>query len=250
MGVRVWAGWREAVPDWRSTIGDQEGFQQRMDFDLQELRPRAAGVVPRSLARELAQELGLERPLVALDLESTGLDPRADRIVEISLARIEPGGDVESLNTLVFPGLPMPPGAERIHGISDADVAEAPTFADVAAKVARLLRGADLAGYNLLRFDLPLLSAELNRAGLSLEREGRRIVDACAVFKRKERRNLAAAYRFYCGRDLRDPHTAAGDVIATLEVLAGQLRRYSDLPRDVDGLDWFARRRQRPSLSS
>lgn len=220
---------------------DEQPIQERMDFLGRGpyLRPRGTAPDVVRTAAELARALGLATPLVFLDLETTGLDPAADRIVELSLVRVEPDGAVEPLSTLVDPGVPVPLASSAVHGIVDADLGGAPTLPELASRVARTLRGADLAGYNLVRFDLPLLRAEMARAGIPLAIDEARVIDASVIFRRMERRDLEAAYRFYVGGEPGGAHTAAGDVAATMEVLLGQLRRYPELPRRVDELAVF-----------
>lgn len=220
---------------------DEQPIQERIDFlgAGPMLRPRPGAPDVAGAARALARALSLSTPLVFLDLETTGLDPRTDRVVELSLARVDPGGRVDTLSTLVDPGVPVPPATSAIHGIADPDVRGAPTLAELASRVARRLRGADLAGYNLSRFDLPLLRAELSRSGIDVVWDGARVIDASVIFRRMERRNLEAAYRFYVGGPLPSAHTAAGDVAATMEVLVAQLQRYPELPRQVAELAVF-----------
>lgn len=182
------------------------------------------------------RNLDLDRPLVCLDLETTGTDLQRDRIVEIALVRVEPDGTRQEFVARVNPGIAIPFDATRVHGIADADVREAPRFAEIAPQVAALLEGADLAGFNTGRFDVPLLLAEFERAGVNLDLAGRRHLDACVIFHAKERRDLTAAYAFYCGKTHEGAHSALADARATLEILDGQLARYPDLPRDIDGL--------------
>jgi DNA polymerase-3 subunit epsilon len=177
------------------------------------------------------RHLVLDRPIVFLDLETTGPNPGMDRIVEISMIKVFPDGRRETLTHRVHPGMPIPPESTQIHGISDADVADAPRFAAIAAEIVRFIGDADLAGFNILRFDLPVLLREMTEAGCRFDPSGRAVVDPQVIFHRKEPRDLAAAYRFYCGRELHDPHTARADVEASLEVLDGQLAAYPDLPR-------------------
>ncbi|MBE0566118.1 MAG: 3'-5' exonuclease [Krumholzibacteria bacterium] len=185
------------------------------------------------------RNLALDRPLVAFDLETTGVDVDRDRIVQIGLVRLEPGGTSRTWNRLVNPERPIPAEATAIHGISDDDVRDQPTFAQLTAEVETWLAGADLAGFNSTRFDLPLLQAELRRAGSALAFAGARHLDAMSIFHQMERRDLTAAYRFYCGKELTGAHDALADVTATLEVLDAQLERYAELPRDLDALHRF-----------
>jgi DNA polymerase-3 subunit epsilon len=185
------------------------------------------------------QNLSLSRPLVAFDLETTGIDVERDRIVQLALIRVEPGGTRRTFETLVNPERPIPPEATRIHGIKDSDVAHAPTFSQIRREVEEMLDGADLAGFNSIHFDAPLLQNELRWAGSQLDLNQAQHVDAMRIFHLKEPRNLEAALRFYCGEELIGAHSALADTEATLSVLDAQLGRYDDLPRDVEGLHKF-----------
>ena len=181
--------------------------------------------------------LDLQRPLAFFDLETTGTDPARDKIVEISILKIEPGGERESVTRRINPERPIPKEASAVHGILDADVATAPTFPQVARELLALLADADLAGFNVRRFDVPLLDREFRECGCDLALAERRIVDAMTIFHRKEPRDLTAAVRFFLDRDHAGAHGAAADVLASLDVLEAQLARYPDLPRSVDELD-------------
>ncbi|MDI6775562.1 MAG: 3'-5' exonuclease [Verrucomicrobiota bacterium] len=184
-------------------------------------------------------KLKLDRPLAFFDIESTGASPRADRIIDLTIIKLMPDGARSTHNYRVNPGMPIPPEATRIHGIADADVAGCPRFADVAAEAFQVLDGADLGGYNILRFDIPLLTEEFLRAGLRFTPDGRRIIDAQRIFHRREPRDLAAALAFYCGELHLGAHRAEADVLATIRVLQGQFDRYADLPRDLAELDKY-----------
>jgi DNA polymerase-3 subunit epsilon len=183
------------------------------------------------------KHLVLNKPLAILDLETTGTDPLTDRIIEIGILKVLPEGQQKHCNYRVNPGIPIPPEATAIHGIADTDVATAPSFADLASNVWAFLEGCDLCGFNLKRFDLRVLYVECNRASQPLSLEGRVILDPMEIFHARERRDLAAAVRFYCGREHEGAHAAFTDVLATAEVLDAMLCRYADLPRTVDGLD-------------
>jgi DNA polymerase-3 subunit epsilon len=185
------------------------------------------------------QHLQLDRPLVVFDLETTGIDVEKDRIVQIAMIRVEPDGSRDEWETLVNPECPIPPQATAVHGISDADVRDAPTFSQVRGEVEQRLAGADVAGFNSVRFDLPLLEAELARAGSRPEWTGVRHLDALRIFHTMERRDLTAAYRFYCDEDLVGAHGALADARATLEVLDAQVGRYDEVPADPDALHRF-----------
>ena len=191
------------------------------------------------LAQELAAHLVLARPLVCVDLEATGVWPGQDRIVQIAAASIFPDGRVSTWSSLVNPEQPMPPAALAIHGITDAMVASAPTFAQLAQTVGALLSDCDLTGYNVARFDRRLLAAEFRRAGFKDPTVGARVVDAYTIFVRQEPRSLDAALRFYRvqeGQAGRQAHDASSDVEATVAVLVAQLHAYPDLPKTVDAL--------------
>ena len=183
------------------------------------------------------RHLVLHAPLACFDLETTGTDPARDKIVEIAIARVEPEGGRRTYARRVNPGRPIPPEATAVHGIGDADVRDAPSFRQIAGEVLEMLSGADLAGFNVRRFDVPLLERELREAGCDLALKGRRVLDAMAIFHRKEPRDLSAAVRFFLGRDHDGAHGSAADAEAALDVLDAQLARYDDLPREVPGLD-------------
>ncbi len=191
------------------------------------------------MADPLPFPVPLERPLAFFDLETTGLAVGKDRIVELALIRLSPGGDVFERVRRFNPGVPIPPEASAVHGIHDADVADEPTFASVARSLAELLDPCDLAGFNVRRFDLPMLLAEFRRAGVEFRVGDRRVVDVQMIFHREEPRDLSAAARFYLGRELEDAHSALADIRATAAVLGAQLERYAHLPRDLSGLDAY-----------
>ena len=195
------------------------------------------------LAQELAAHLALTRPLVCIDLEATDIWPGHDRIVQIAAASIFPDGSVSTWSSLVNPEQPIPPAATAIHGLTDATVASAPTFAQLAPTVAALLSDCDLTGYNAARFDRRLLAAEFSRAGFEDPTVGARVIDAYSIFVRQEPRSLDAALRFYGvqeGQAARQAHDASSDVKATVAVLVAQLNTYLELPRTVGGLhDWL-----------
>lgn len=187
------------------------------------------------------EHLQLERPLVVFDLETTGTHVETDRIVEIAVLRIDAAGNRESKRRLINPERPIPRQATAVHGIRDEDVRDAPTFRQIARGLLEFLGDADLAGFNVSRFDVPLLERELRSCGLDLRVAGRRVVDAMTIYHKKERRDLSAAVRFFLHRDHPEAHSAEADVAATAEVLEAQLAHYSDLPRTVDELDAWIR---------
>ncbi len=187
-------------------------------------------------------QLQLKNPIIFLDLETTGVDVSRDRIVEISLVKVLPGGDREVKTRRVNPEMPIPPEATAIHGITDDDVKDAPVFRAIAKSLASYMEGCDLGGYNSNRFDIPMLVEEFLRAGVDVDFKRRKFVDVQNIFHQKERRTLEAAYKFYCDRELEGAHSAEADVMATYEVLEAQLDRYPDLQNDVAFLaDYSAR---------
>lgn len=181
----------------------------------------------------------LQRPLAVFDIESTGTDVQQDRIIELSIVKLLPDGTRQTKTWLVNPGIPIPPESTAIHGIHDAEVADKPLFKDVACLILSELDGCDLGGYNLVRFDIPMLEAEFKRACVTFHMEGRKVVDAQRIFHTREPRDLTAAVAFYCGKRLENAHGAEADAEATLDVLEGQLIKYPDLPRDIEALDLY-----------
>jgi DNA polymerase-3 subunit epsilon len=184
----------------------------------------------------MLKNMPLTRPLAVIDLETTGVNPQTDRIVVVSVLKVMPTGTARHVTLRLNPGVPIPPEATDIHGISDADVAGEPTFADVAGDLLGLLDGCDLCGFNIRRFDLRVLHAEFQRAGMTLLLGGRAVIDLLQIFHARERRDLAAAVQFYLGREHVGAHSAAVDVTATVEVLDAMLEMYDDLPRGVADL--------------
>lgn len=185
-------------------------------------------------------ELNLKKPLVILDLETTGVNIAADRIVEISAMKVGPGAGEEWLTMRLNPGIPISPEATRIHGITDADVANEPHFKDVAKRIASFLEGCDLAGFNSMKFDIPILCEEFLRVNVDFDPARHRYVDVQVIFHKKEQRTLSAAYKFYCDRELENAHSARADTAATYEILKAQLDRYPDLENDIEKLSSFS----------
>jgi len=185
-------------------------------------------------------KLNLKNPLLFFDIESTGLNVATDRIVEISAVKVFPNGDTETKTRRINPTIPISPEAEAVHGISNADVANEPTFKMVAKSLAQWMEGCDIAGYNSMKFDIPLLSEEFIRAGVDFDFRKRKLVDVQNIFHKMEQRTLVAAYRFYCDKDLTAAHSAEADTMATYEVLMAQLDRYPDLKNDVQFLADFS----------
>jgi DNA polymerase III, epsilon subunit and related 3''-5'' exonucleases len=185
-------------------------------------------------------ELKLKRPVVFLDLETTGINVSADRIVEISLLKITPDGKEQWMTSRVNPEMPIPPKVTAIHGISDSDVADSPTFGEIAKNVAAFMEGCDLAGYNAVKFDIPVLAEEFLRVNVDFNFNKRKYVDPQVIFYKKEQRTLAAAYQFYCKKDLKNAHSAKADTQATYDVLKAQLDMYNDLDNDIEKLAAFS----------
>lgn len=181
-------------------------------------------------------ELKLNRPIVFIDLETTGISVSNDRIVEISLLKITPDGKEQWMTTRINPEIPIPPQATEIHGIDDKDIADAPAFREVAKNLALFLDGCDLAGYNSMKFDIPLLAEEFLRTDTDFNFRKRKYVDVQVIFHKKEQRTLVAAYQFYCNKELKDAHSSKADTSATYEVLKAQLDRYEDLENDIEKL--------------
>ena len=187
-------------------------------------------------------KLNLKRPIVFFDLETTGVDTAKDRIVEISMVKVMPDGEQIVKTRKLNPGIHIPAEATAIHGITDEDVRDCPTFAQVAKSLEQFIRGCDFGGFNSNRFDLPVLVEEFLRAGVDVDFKRRRFVDVQNIFHKKEQRTLVAAYKFYCDKDLEDAHSAEADTLATYEVLMAQLERYPDLENDIDKLAEFSTR--------
>jgi DNA polymerase-3 subunit epsilon len=178
-------------------------------------------------------KLNLKNPIVFFDLETTGTNIVSDRIVEISYLKVFPNGDEESKTRRINPEMPIPPQSTEIHGITDEDVKDAPTFKTVAKSLAAQIEGCDLAGYNSNRFDIPVLAEEFLRSGVEIDLMKRKFVDVQTIFHKKEQRTLSAAYKFYCDLNLENAHTAEADTKATYEILKAQLDRYPDLQNDM-----------------
>jgi DNA polymerase-3 subunit epsilon len=178
----------------------------------------------------------LERPIVFFDLETTGTDKNFDRIVEISMLKLYPDSNQEIKTTRVNPLITIPKAASDVHGIADEDVKAYPTFRQIAKAVLNFLTGCDIAGYNSNAFDVPFLYNEFHRAGVVWDYSGINFIDVGNIFKRKNERTLAAAYKFYCGEDLQNAHSAEADIIATMEVFKAQVTKHDDLPTSAPEL--------------
>ena len=185
-------------------------------------------------------ELNLTKPLIFFDLETTGTNITRDRIVEISLIKVMPGGEELARTRRINPEMPIPAEATAIHHITDEDVASMPTFKQIAKDLASIFQDSDIAGFNSNRFDIPLLLDEFHRADVTLDLSTTRFIDVQTIFHKQEPRTLVAAYRFYCGKELDGAHSADADTRATYEVLKAQLDKYTDLPNNVAALSEFS----------
>lgn len=193
--------------------------------------------------------LNLRKPLVLFDLETTGINVVTDRIVEISVIRVEPNNKETEKTFRVNPGIPIPAEATAIHGISDEDVKDSPSFSQLASTIIKMFEGADIAGFNSNKFDIPLIAEEFLRANVDFDLKNHNLVDVQVIFHKMEQRNLTAAYKFYCGKDLTDAHSSKADIRATYEVLQAQLDKYTDLPKDISELSKFASHNQNVDLA-
>jgi DNA polymerase-3 subunit epsilon len=199
-------------------------------------------------------DLNLKKPIVFFDLETTGTNPMKDRIVEISMLKVHTDGKEELYTQRIKPGIPVSKEAEKVHGLSNEMLKDEPTFADVSSKIASFIGSSDLAGYNLTKFDVPMLVEEFLRNGFDFEMKNRKIIDVQNIFHKMEQRTLKAAYKFYCAKNLDNAHSAEADTIATYEILKSMLDRYQDVDfedkegnisqpvvNDMDRLDEFSK---------
>nr|WKN40385.1 3'-5' exonuclease [Tunicatimonas sp. TK19036] len=175
-------------------------------------------------------DLKLKNSLVFFDLETTGTNITKDRIVELSFIKVTPKKEVDTLTQRINPQMPIPAETSMIHGIYDEDVKDAPTFKEIARNLYKFLEGCDLAGFNIIRFDVPILVEAFLRENLEFDVSRRKLVDAQKIFHLMEKRTLSAAYEFYCHKTLEDAHSAEADTKATLEVLEAQVKRYNQKP--------------------
>lgn len=193
--------------------------------------------------------LSLEKPIVFFDLETTGIQIASDRIVEISILKIFQNGNKESKTWLVNPEMEIPKEASDIHGITNEKVVTEPTFNELAQEVSEMIEGCDLAGFNSNRFDIPLLAEEMLRAGVNFDMNGRKAIDVQVIFHKKEQRTLGAGYKFYCGKDLENAHSAKVDTLASYEILEAQIEKYDDIENDVAFLSEFSSHKKRADFA-
>lgn len=184
--------------------------------------------------------LKLKRPIIFFDLETTGVDTATDRIVEISMVKVDVDGSKTVKTRRINPEMHIPEVATAVHGITDEDVKDEPTFRQIAKSLAAFIEGCDFGGFNSNRFDLPMLVEEFMRAGVDVDFSRRKFVDVQTIFHRKEQRTLVAAYKFYCDKNLENAHSAEADTMATYEVLEAQIERYGDIGSTVEELSEFS----------
>lgn len=189
-------------------------------------------------------KLNLSKPICFFDLETTGVNITTDRIVEIAILKVYPDGKEESKTWLVNPEMPIPKEVTAIHGITDADVADKPTFKELAKEIHKMIKDADLGGFNSNRFDIPLLAEEMLRAEVDFDMKNRMAIDVQTIFHKMEQRTLSAAYKFYCDKNLDDAHSAEADTNATYEVLKAQIAKYDELENDTKFLADFSSRKK------
>lgn len=181
-------------------------------------------------------KLNLRNPICFFDIESTGINVTHDRIIEIAVIKVMPNGEIHRKSNLLNPTIPIPPESSAFHGIYDKDVADKPTFKEVAREYARFFEGADLSGFSILKMDVPMLVEEFIRAGVDFDYQRKKIIDSQKIFHLMEKRTLAAAYSFYLQKELEDSHTAEADTEASMEVLLAQLQKYDGQPVvDISG---------------
>lgn len=185
-------------------------------------------------------KLNLKNPIIFFDLETTGINVATDRIVELSYLKVDVNGNETSRTVRINPEMPIPPNSTAIHGISDEDVKDAPRFNEIAKRIAKEFEGCDLAGYNAVKFDIPLLAEEFLRAGVDLDMKKRKFIDVQIIFMKMEPRTLSAALKFYCNKELENAHSAEADTRATYDILQSQLDRYSNLENDITKLAEFS----------
>jgi len=193
----------------------------------------------RSRHKFLQMNLQLARPIVFIDLETTGVNVSTDRIVEIAMVKILPDGTRQVKRKLINPLMPIPAGATAVHGITDEMVKDAPTFKQAGNEIKQFIEHCDLGGYNSNRFDIPMLIEEFLRAGMEFSVDGKKLVDVQRVFHLMEQRTLTAAYKFYCDKSLESAHSAEADAMATWEVLEAQLVRYPNIGNTLETIVKF-----------
>lgn len=192
--------------------------------------------------------ISLERPIVFFDIESTGLSTQHDRIVEIAFIKLFPDYTEHRCSYRINPVIPISEEATSVHGITNKDVENEPQFSDLVQEFISILQDADLAGFNALKFDIPMLTEEFARCGVDFDLSKKHLVDVQLIFHKMEERTLSAAYRFYCNKELENAHSAAADTEATYEVFLQQVKRYDELKTDVRGISEFTGLTKRADL--
>jgi DNA polymerase-3 subunit epsilon len=182
----------------------------------------------------------LKKPLIFFDLETTGVNPSSDRIIEMSLFKIHPNGNEISKTFRVNPEIEIPESSTEIHGITNDDVKDCPTFKMIAKDIVNIIEDADIGGYNSNKFDIPLLAEEFLRANIEFDLKKRNFIDIMVIFMKKEPRNLTAAYKFYCNKELECAHSAKADTIATYEIFKSQIEKYDDLGDTIETISEFS----------
>ncbi len=192
-------------------------------------------------------DIQLNKPIVFIDLETTGIETLIDRIVEFSALKINPDNTEESITTRINPQIPISPEAIAVHGIKDNDVADKPTFKEYALIIRNFLEGCDLGGFNIKRFDLEILEAEFKRVDVEFSKENRFIVDVQTIYHKFDPRDLSAAYKKYCNKEIEKHHSAEHDVRATVDILKSQLEMHKELPHNISELHDFCNERKSAS---
>lgn len=182
----------------------------------------------------------LNKPLIFIDLETTGIDVVKDRIIEISILKISVDEKEESKTLRVNPTIPIPKESTLVHGITDEDIKDCPTFAEIAKTIANFIEGCDIGGYNSNRFDIPLLAEEFLRADVDFDMKNRSMIDVQVIYHKMEPRTLSAAYKFYCNKEIVNAHSANADVIATYEIFKAQLEKYNELEKNIKSLNDYS----------
>lgn len=185
----------------------------------------------------------LKRPIVFIDIESTGVNPKQDKIIELGAIKIYPDGREEFLSSLINPGIPIPPDSIKIHGITNVDVSKKPSFKEFAPQLFEFIKDCDLGGFAINRFDLPILEAEFQRAEIPYSRKEKLIIDVLAIYHEFEPRDLSAAYKKYCNKKLEGAHRSNVDVRAAVDVFKSQIEQHKELPKDIEGLHLFCNKK-------
>lgn len=199
------------------------------------------------MKKQVKMDIQLNKPLVFIDLETTGIETLIDRIVEFSALKINPDNSEESMTARINPQIPIPIEAIAIHGIKDSDVADKPSFKEYALTIRNFLEGCDLGGFNIKRFDLEILEAEFKRADVEFSKENRFILDVQTIYHKSDPRDLSAAYKKYCNKETEKHHSAEHDVRATFDIFKSQLEMHKELPHDISKLHDFCNERKSAS---